>query len=229
LDEIRHSKSLKLNSLKNKKTLYHFILDKSGSMGDVREKTVGMFNKQVETIKDLDEKYIDQEYYTGLTTFNDQITHQVDFEPSSELGFLRYESYRPDGMTALYDAIGSSVNRISERFAGMIENDKMSVVVIVLTDGLENSSIRYNAAEIAGMIDNLERTEKWSFTILGADFDITSVSSKLNFQAASSKQYSKASYFEIEDDLVESIKSYASKKSKGIIDKEFLKSKNKSE
>ena len=33
----------------------------------------------------------------------------------------------------------------------------------------------------------------------------------------------------IEDDLVESIKSYASKKSKGIIDKEFLKSKNKSE
>jgi hypothetical protein len=216
LDDIRHSKSLKLNSMKNKKTLYHFILDKSGSMGDVREKTVGMFNKHVETL-------------TGLTTFNDQITHQVDFEPSSELGFLRYESYRPDGMTALYDAIGSSVNKISERFAGMIENDKMSVVVIVLTDGLENSSIRYNAAEIAGMIDNLERTEKWSFTILGADFDITSVSSKLNFQAASSKQYSKASYFEIEDDLVESIKSYASKKSKGIIDKEFLKSKNKSE
>ena len=213
--------------MKNKKTLYHFILDKSGSMGDVREETVRMFNKQVDTIKKMSVTYPDQDFYTGLTTFNDSVEHEVDFKPSDNLVALRFERYRPNGLTALYDAIGTSVSRIKERFDAAIINDRMSVVVVVLTDGHENASVQFGSEEIAKLIKDLEKTEKWSFTILGADFDITSVSSKLNFQASSSRQYSKISFCEIEDDVEESIRSYADKKSKGIIDKDFIKSKNK--
>ena len=39
--------------MKNKKTLYHFVLDKSGSMSNCRETTVNGFNSQLDTIKDL--------------------------------------------------------------------------------------------------------------------------------------------------------------------------------
>jgi predicted metal-dependent peptidase len=41
--------------MKNKKTLYHFVLDKSGSMGNCRETTVNGFNSQLETIKEFPE------------------------------------------------------------------------------------------------------------------------------------------------------------------------------
>ena len=39
--------------MKNKKTLYHFVLDKSGSMENCRETTVNGFNSQLETINEL--------------------------------------------------------------------------------------------------------------------------------------------------------------------------------
>lgn len=213
--------------MKNQRTLYHFILDKSGSMGDVREETVSLFNKQVDTIKKMSVNYPAQDFYTGLTTFNDRVEHEVDFKPSDNLDALRFERYRPDGLTSLYDAIGTSVSRIKERFGDAIRNDRMSVVVVILTDGHENASVQFGSEEIAQLIKELEKTEKWSFTILGADFEITSVSSKLNFQVSSSREYSKISFCEIEDDVEESIRSYADKKSKGIIDKDFIKSKNK--
>ena len=213
--------------MKNKKTLYHFILDKSGSMGDVREQTVSMFNKQVDTIKELAIKYDDQEFFTGLTVFNDRLEYEVDFKSSTELQCIRYEHYLPNGMTALYDAVGSSIYRIKERFDKQIESNEMSVVIVVLTDGHENTSVRFDAIQIAKLIKELEATEKWSFSILGADFDITSVSSKLNFQASASRQYSKSNFFDIEEDMEESIRSYADQKSKGNIDKDFLKFKNK--
>lgn len=39
--------------MKNKKTLYHFVLDRSGSMNNCSEATIDGFNAQVETIKNL--------------------------------------------------------------------------------------------------------------------------------------------------------------------------------
>ena len=213
--------------MKNKNTLYHFILDKSASMSDVREETVVMFNKQVDLMKELSKTYTDQNFYAGMTMFNDTVEHVYSFAPSEEIGLLRYERYLPSGMTALYDAIGESVSRIKERYSEDLTHDKMSVVVVVLTDGHENASREYRMDEIARLIKELEFTEKWSFSILGADFDITSVSEQLNFQASDSRQYSKKSYFMIEDDIEESIRSYADKKSKGIIDKDFLKEKKR--
>ena len=213
--------------MKNKKTLYHFILDRSGSMCDVREQTVTMFNKQVATVQELDKQYEGQEFHVGLTIFNETIEHRINFRPSSELELLRYEQYLPYGMTALFDAIGASVDRIKEQFSDAINNNEMSVVIVVLTDGHENASTRYDMAHIAGLIKELENTGKWTFSILGADFDITQFSDRLNFKTSSTRQYSKKSFYEIEDDMDASLKSYASKKSKGIIDKEFLKFKKR--
>ena len=48
--------------MKNKKTLYHFILDKSGSMANCRVATVNGFNAQLGTIKDLQKKFPEQEF-----------------------------------------------------------------------------------------------------------------------------------------------------------------------
>ena len=55
--------------MKNKKTLYHFVLDKSGSMENCRETTVNGFNAQLETIKELQKEFREQEFEVSLTIF----------------------------------------------------------------------------------------------------------------------------------------------------------------
>jgi hypothetical protein len=49
---------------------------------------------------------------------------------------------------------------------------KMSVVMVILTDGIENASREFTYhTTIKRTIKALEETEKWSFTFLGADID----------------------------------------------------------
>lgn len=211
--------------MKNTKTLYHFVLDKSGSMSDVREQTINMFNEQLSTIKVLQEDYPEQEFFVGLTTFNDRIFHLIDQQNVAQAEAIDRVSYQPGGMTALHDAIGESIMNVNARFGHLIDNDEMSVVVVVLTDGGENSSRRFHGVQIAQMMAELDKTNKWSFTILGADFDITAISSSMRFN--SSRNYSKSQFSGMSDDIDNSIRGYAESKSKGFIDKEFFKRKFK--
>ena len=48
--------------MKNKKTLYHFVLDKSGSMSNCVETTINGFNNQLDTIKQLQKEFPEQEF-----------------------------------------------------------------------------------------------------------------------------------------------------------------------
>ena len=135
--------------------------------------------------------------------------------------------YRPDGLTALYDAIGESVDRIREQYKNLLANNEMSVVMIILTDGHENASRKYGVGDIGRMIKTLEETGKWTFTILGADFDITAVSSHMNFRSSASLNYDKAYFCEMTEDIEESIRYYAKEKSKGHISKDFFQKKER--
>ena len=209
--------------MKNKRTLYHFILDSSGSMSADRVNTVNLFNRQVATVRSLAITYPEQTFLTGLTIFNEQINHLLRETPVHKLIELSHDRYRPDGYTALYDAIGESVSGIKERFGTVIENGEMSVVVIILTDGHENASRRFDQRMIAAMIDELQATDGWTFTILGADFDITQVSDGMNLERKYTFNYSKSDFQGISDDMENSLRSYADSKSKGFIDKNYFK------
>lgn len=209
--------------MKNKRTLYHFILDSSGSMSADRVNTVNLFNKQVATVRSLAITYPEQTFLTGLTIFNERVNHLLRETPVHKLVELSHDKYRPDGYTALYDAIGESVTGIKERFAKAIDNGEISVVVIILTDGHENASRRFDQRMIASMIDELQATDGWTFTILGADFDITQVSDGLNFSRQTAFNYSKADFQSMSADMENSLRSYADNKSKGFIDKNFFK------
>lgn len=210
--------------MKNKKTLYHFVLDKSGSMSDVREQTIDMFNEQIQTIRTLQIEYPEQEFYVGLSVFNDWVTHLVMQKPVHLTYPIHEDVYRPSGLTALNDGIGESVANIQEQFGKLVENDEMSIVVVVLTDGRENASRKYDGMQIAQMITELSATEKWTFTVLGADFDISTISSSMKF--SSSYNYKKSGFSGLSEDINESLRNYASSKSKGVIEKEFLKRKD---
>jgi len=180
--------------MENKKTIYHFIIDKSGSMHGSEKETVNGFNHQLETLQQLKSEYPDQSFVVSLTFFNQTVTHELRFGVIEELKPLRRSAYQPSGSTSLLDAIGLSVDEIRNSFGPEIDQNKASVVVVIITDGEENSSTLYTHQLIAHQIKTLEATEKWTFTFLGAEIDAFTIGQRLNIKRGNTMSFKKQDF-----------------------------------
>ena len=206
----------------NKKTLYHFILDKSSSMNDCRLQTIEGFNAQFETIKELQSEFAEQQFAISLTTFDNLADHVLCNANLSDFSPLNSKSYQPSGGTALLDAIGESVNMIRIVNESEIVSNQMSVVVVILTDGLENASRQFTFHQIARTIAELEATEKWTFTFLGADIDAMHTSKMLNIRSENVVSFNKGDMHNMMSDIGQGMRSYTYAKQNGNIKTDFL-------
>ena len=154
-----------------KETHYLLILDESGSMGSVKKETLSGLNEQIQTIKNLDAKYPDQDYFVSIIKFDNEIIPLFEDVPASKLRELTNEDYKPDSLTALHDAIGISVNKLKDRISSRLKDGEASALVVILTDGDENASKEYNSSKIKDLITGLEKTGMWTFTFIGANQD----------------------------------------------------------
>jgi hypothetical protein len=213
--------------MKTSKTIYQFVLDQSGSMSNARPQTVDLFNSQLKTLREAQEMHPEQHFYAALTVFDTEVYHTIGFSVVQGMPSLNLADYQPSGGTAMYDAIGDSIARIQTFFAPELKSKEASVVVVILTDGMENSSRRHTASAISSQVKELEQSGSWSFTMLGADFDVHQLAEGLNLKQSSTKQYSKRDFFEMQQDLSFSILSYAQEKKAGKESIEFLKSDKK--
>ena len=208
--------------MKNKTTLYQFVIDKSGSMSSCIDDTIGGFNLQLETLSTLETRYPDQRFLVSLTQFNSEVDFLISNEKVSEISTLNRKNYRPGGSTSLLDAIGLSIQRIERQLGAKIETDEASVVFVILTDGHENSSRQFRYAEIARMIQKLEDTDKWTFSFLGADIDAFTVSEYLNIRQENVIAFQKSDMRTAYNDVSYSMSDYANSKSQGITKKDLL-------
>ena len=195
--------------MKNTTTLYHFIVDQSGSMNGIEAETIAGFNTQLKTIKELQQTHLNETYLCTLTFLNKEVHDLIQYRNVAELKPLSIESYNPDGATALLDGIGKSIYSIKNRYGADIAEDKMSVVLIIITDGHENASRMYSYHDVAHLIKELDETGKWTFSFLGADFDAIHTSHMLNIRKENVMNFSKSSYAGFMGDVSDSIKMYA--------------------
>ena len=201
--------------MKNKKTIYHFIIDKSGSMSGMQHQAVEGFNVQVKTLQELKQTYPDQDYTVSLTFFNEEVRNIISNGKVEQLFPMNPNTFHPNGSTALLDAIGTSIYQIKSDFGPALSNDEASVVMVIITDGEENASRFYTYHEIARMIKELDETEKWTFSFLGADLDAIHTSQMLNIRRENVISFSKSDYSGMMDDVSDSIRCYASSKAEG--------------
>ena len=164
----------------NNKIYNLVIVDESGSMGHLRKATLSGINETIDTIHNAQNEFADtQEHFLTLVSFNatsDQpdVRTLIDCRPVSEIG-NDFSDYRPHGCTPLYDAMGLSLIRLHEKVKG---DKDSSVVVTVLTDGLENASREWRVTDLRRLIEQLKE-EGWSFSYLGSAHDVKSVSDLL--------------------------------------------------
>lgn len=208
--------------MKNKTTLYHFIVDQSGSMAGLEEQTIAGFNAQLKTIQDLKMELPDQSFLCSLTFFNGIVQDRILFQEVSALQPLSRDNYFPSSNTALLDAIGKSIYSIKHKFADELVEDKISIVLVIITDGHENASRLYTYHDIAHMIKELDETGKWTFSFLGADFDAIHTSHMLNIRKENVINFSKSSYSGMMEDVSLSIRSYAEEKTKGNLKRDIF-------
>jgi len=164
-----------------KSKIYNLIIvDESGSMGHLRQATLSGINETTDSIRSAQQEFAEtQEHFFTLVSFNATSGHPdvrtlIDCKPISEVG-EEFSDYMPHGCTPLYDAMGLSLIRLQEK----VKDDKdASVVVTVLTDGLENASREWRGADLRRLIEQLKE-EGWSFSYLGSAHDVKSVSDLL--------------------------------------------------
>lgn len=143
-----------------------FILDSSGSMHRISKLAVDSFNEQLQTLK-RETEGINTKVIT--TKFSSSPVREIgDVIPLDEVEELSDYNYIPDGNTALFDAIGFTINKVIREYKE--DDSDAAVLFIVITDGEENDSKEFKQADIKQMVANLEdKTDRWTFTFLGAN------------------------------------------------------------
>ena len=202
--------------MKKQKTIYHILVDKSGSISDCIDQTINGFNEQINKIKELELEFPEQLMTIGLTTINSYIDHKYFMEPTSSAYMMNRENYIPDNQTAMLDAIGQTILKLSGLQESSNAEMPTTVVMIILTDGYENASREYTLKNVKEMIEAREATGTWTFSYLGATLYVVEVAKSISIRRDNSIAFSKASMKnEVWDKLGDSMKSYYDKKRKG--------------
>lgn len=161
--------------------LINFVLDKSGSMAHLSEATISGFNEFL-----LDQQREGGRAFMTLTLFDTRFNTVATAVPIREMLPLDHDSYRPDGMTALYDAIGHTM-RITDDYVR--DNEPDQVLFVVMTDGAENSSREFSRETIFQMIADRQQMLGYEFIYLGANQDSYLESRRMGFREGRAMDY----------------------------------------
>ena len=131
-----------------------FILDRSGSMHGSEDDTIGGFNSYIEKNKKSN-------YRITTILFDNEYEMINEGVKISDVKPLTKKEYFTRGSTALFDAIGRSINYMDDK-------ESKKALFIITTDGYENASREYTKDKIKKLIKNHSNYE---FMYIGADID----------------------------------------------------------
>jgi hypothetical protein len=145
------------NGEKKVKVLVQFIQDRSGSMSTVWSETLNGYRQFVKGLKEGKDDGVD--YLFTLTCFDTVIDTPIKEKPIGEVTGEELDKFPPRGSTALYDAVGRTLNETK------FQADKY--ICVIVTDGQENSSREWSKDALHTAIDDKIKMGNWTFTYLG--------------------------------------------------------------
>ncbi len=158
------------------------LMDRSGSMGPIREDAEGAFNNYVDAQRALPGKCT-----LRLSQFDDK--YETVYH-STPISLVEPYKLRPRGWTALLDGIGRLVTDFGTELRDLPEDARPAkVIVVVQTDGMENASKMWTRPQIRGLVSEQQEKYGWHFVFLGADQDAIFVGETMGFERGSSMAY----------------------------------------
>ena len=134
------------------------VLDESGSMDSIKDIMRKSINDLITEQKQVEGR---QATFT-LVKFNDKVHRVVENIHLDDVRNIKTTEYNPQGPTALYDAIGDTINWF---------RNEQDVLMVIVTDGAENSSKVYKKHDISKMIKDKETKNNWTYVYLSCDLN----------------------------------------------------------
>lgn len=159
-----------------------FIIDRSGSMHKIYAGMQSGFQEflaaqQLNPVRAT----------ASLWDFDTEIACRYSVQPLEKL--TEYQLV-PRGSTAMYDAIGQAVTAEGEKLAAMPEAERPALVtVIIVSDGLENSSREYTGEQAAGLLRHQQDAYKWNVLYMGTNQDAFAEGEKISVHHDQSLSY----------------------------------------
>lgn len=136
----------------------YVIADRSGSMASIRDDAIGGFNTFL-----AEQKAEKGASNLTLVLFDDKYEVPVDQVDIQKVEPLTTQTFVPRGMTAMNDAIGKALATLEEKAP-------KRAIVCILTDGEENCSREYTAAQVKEKVKAAE-ARGWQVVFLAANID----------------------------------------------------------
>ena len=119
-----------------------FVVDESGSMFGSVSDVVGGFER---TIKEQSENK-DGDCIVSLFTFNDNVK---ELYVGKNIKDVETIDYHPGGCTALFDGVGTAIDKVGKWLSNMDERERPSKdLFVIMTDGAENASKEYKSSQV---------------------------------------------------------------------------------
>ena len=165
------------------------ILDRTGSMQDIREDVVGGFNAFL-----AEQQAAPDPATFTLVQFDSQDPYEVlqSVAPIRTVPPLTLERYVPRASTPLYDAMGRGILDLEARLAALPDAERPSkIIFVVVTDGQENASHEFDRARVTALIE-AKKTLGWDFVFLSADLEAFHDSQRMGVNAEAALMFSKS-------------------------------------
>lgn len=165
--------------MRNDLTELVFILDRSGSMLNLTDDTIGGFNSTL-----AKQRKETGEALVTTVLFDDRVELLHDRLDVRGVSPLTRDDYFVRGSTALLDAIGQTVTRIARNHSRTAEEYRPGkTVFVIITDGYENASREYSFARVKSLIEHEKSKYGWEFLFLGANIDAAQTAERMGIDA----------------------------------------------
>lgn len=161
------------------------VLDRSGSMGSVKQDTIGGFNEFLKSQQEVKgEATLTLAQFDTMYELLQENANIQNVEPLTDV------TYVPRGGTALLDAIGRTINSTGQFLQSLNPSQRPEkVVFVIITDGEENSSREFTLESVNEMITHQTEKYQWQFVFLGANQDAIQAGMSYGVSASNSMSF----------------------------------------
>ncbi len=154
-----------------------FILDRSGSMSGLEADTIGGFNSMLAKHKKMEGDAV-----VSTVLFDDQMDVICDRKKIKDVQNITGKEYYVRGCTALLDAVGGSIEHVSNVQKILPKSHRAkNVIFIITTDGQENASCKYGYGEVKSLIEKKQK-KGWEFIFMGANIDAAAEAARIGIE-----------------------------------------------
>lgn len=207
---------------KKKTTYYHLVLDRSGSMDSCWQEARQVIDSQLRDLKRIQEENTNSSLIFSYCGFNQVLRFGDSLMPVDQAS-INWELIYPDGMTSLNDAIGESIHYLNQKAGAALSDADADVVMLIQTDGLENSSKQYSPTAIKTLMETCEQSGKWNFLFLGAGLEVTEVTNAYARGDRNAMSFSKDNFAASFKEVNKELEDYVKQKELNIKKSKFFK------